>query len=648
MHVGDAQGSSSPQVIGIAQDSSGSIWYATPQGLDRYREQRVIAHYNAANTPLLTDARVTTATKDQKGRLWFGTHRGLALYTDPGFVRFSTSVGLAHPRLICSLAGPQDAMWFGTWGGLSLYQNRRFVSVANETLPRAPVSALHLDSSGALWIGYLGGDLWRYEAGTAVPVGGPQGWSDLDIQIFFQDREENLWIGTRNYGLLHYDPQEDLLIRAALPASSVLSLYQDQSGAIWAGTAEGLFRREDRSWTLLGPTNLANKPIHLLYPDLPNNLWIGTWGNGLWHLRQPGIRPIPSLANRRINAIQKDSQERIWASTDQGLFWKQTTAWQKYPLPADLGELGTLLEDDRARLWIATQRRGLLRLDRDRLVHFNPHHRLPEARIHTLESAPDGTLWLGTGAGLVAFDGEQFTPFERPAAAVYALKAMASGDLWIGTEAGLALRRNGQIIQAVMPGELPAPAIRTLALTADQTLWLGTRAGLVRIIDGQIEVLTRKHGLPHDNIRALALDGKERLWVATSGGLAVLEQGRFTVFTTADGLTNNLLFSLLVDRSGGVWVGSLAGGAVRYDGRRFLRLTTREGLPSNTVRRIFQDGDGHIWLATDKGLSRYHRDAIPPMSRRRGWVIPLASLLIGAAAAMLLIQWRRKSTDPGV
>ncbi|NKB69604.1 MAG: hypothetical protein GKR89_21245 [Candidatus Latescibacteria bacterium] len=648
MHLGESQGLSSPQVTDLAQDSSGTIWCATPQGLDQYRQQRFKAHYNSSNTALLADDRLTTASKDLSGRLWFGTHRGVALYTDPGFVRFGPSAGLAHRRLICALAASPDGMWFGTWGGISLYQNHRFVAVAQDILPQAPVNALYRDSHGALWIGYLGGGLWRYTAGKAVPVGRQQGKDKLEVQSFLQDRADALWIGTSNNGLVRYDAQSAALHPTDFPASAALSLYQDPSGPLWVGSNKGLFNYTTEVWHSRGPPSIARAPIHLLHSSPPGQLWIGTWGNGLWHKREDKIEPVALLANRRINAVQADSQGRLWTSTDQGLFWKGPAEWQKYPLPDHLGELGTLLEDDRNRLWIATQRRGLVRLDRDDLVHFSPRHRLPEAQIHTLVPTADGLLWLGTAAGLVSFDGEQFIPHTRPAAAVYALEATPSGDLWIGTETGLFLRRNGQISQVLKADQLPAPAIRTLALAADQSLWLGTRAGLGHLIDGQLEILTNKQGLPHENIRDLALDGEGRLWIATSGGLALLDKGRFTVFTTANGLTNNLLFSLLIDRAGGIWVGSLAGGAVRYDGQRFYHLTTREGLPSNTVRRIFQDRDGHIWLATDKGLSRYHRNAIPPLPRRREWVLPLAGLLIGGASALLVAQWRQRKNDSGL
>jgi len=261
-----------------------------------------------------------------------------------------------------------------------------------------------------------------------------------------------------------------------------------------------------------------------------------------------------------------------------------------------------------------------LRFSHGRFSHFHPAHHLPPAAINTQLVASDGTLWLGTGAGLVAFDGEQFRPFGRenglPHVQVHSLAPAGPGELWIGTGGGLAQLRDGGISTVLPDSLLPAPAILALATAADGGLWLGTSAGLVHYLEGHLRVFTRADGLPHDHVHALVEDDDERLWIATSGGLALLEGERFTSFTKDDGLTTNLLYTLRFDRDGGLWIGTIGGGAMRYDGERFLRLTSREGLLSNIVRRIIQDREGHMWLATDKGLTRFHRDDIPPMPRR--------------------------------
>src|SRR5437764_2178188 len=65
---------------------------------------------------------------------------------------------------------------------------------------------------------------------------------------------------------------------------------------------------------------------------------------------------------------------------------------------------------------------------------------LPQGNVRTIIQNPDGTLLIGTGGGMVAFDGLRFTPVsvdqqdEAANEPVNALLYSHAGDLWIGTD----------------------------------------------------------------------------------------------------------------------------------------------------------------------------------------------------------------------
>src|ERR1700761_9645542 len=73
--------------------------------------------------------------------------------------------------------------------------------------------------------------------------------------------------------------------------------------------------------------------------------------------------------------------------------------------------------------------------------------------VLALAQAKDGTLWIGSEAGLVNFDGRTFTPFKAapgepglPFAAVYSVLVDKDGALWVGTlYAGVAHIANGHV-----------------------------------------------------------------------------------------------------------------------------------------------------------------------------------------------------------
>src|SRR5277367_860661 len=58
---------------------------------------------------------------------------------------------------------------------------------------------------------------------------------------------------------------------------------------------------------------------------------------------------------------------------------------------------------------------------------------------NVIAQTKDGYIWIGTGSGLVKYDGVHFSPWSDPAskslsgAAVYALRTSSDGTLWIGT-----------------------------------------------------------------------------------------------------------------------------------------------------------------------------------------------------------------------
>jgi ligand-binding sensor domain-containing protein len=99
--------------------------------------------------------------------------------------------------------------------------------------------------------------------------------------------------------------------------------------------------------------------------------------------------------------------------------------------------------------------------------------------ITAMAQTADGYLWLGTGNGLMRFDGMRFpewSPVSGPALpsmTIGWLRPAAVGGLWVGTKQGLCRIDRGRVIRYPAAEKLPCPVIApTMIEDRSGSLWL--------------------------------------------------------------------------------------------------------------------------------------------------------------------------------
>ena len=82
-------------------------------------------------------------------------------------------------------------------------------------------------------------------------------------------------------------------------------------------------------------------------------------------------------------------------------------------------------------IWIGTQNE-LLRFDGVRLARWIPPagRELPESRIWTLLGSRDGSLWIGTDAGLSHLNNRELVTFPDPVGHVNSIIEKSNGEIW--------------------------------------------------------------------------------------------------------------------------------------------------------------------------------------------------------------------------
>jgi hypothetical protein len=145
--------------------------------------------------------------------------------------------------------------------------------------------------------------------------------------------------------------------------------------------------------------------------------------------------------------------------------------------------------------------------------------------INTIGQTSDGYLWLGTGFGLLRFDGVRFVEWQPrkgdslPRLPIQKVLGTRDGSLWIGGIGGFARLKDGNIKHY---SELDGVTIFAILEDRSGTIWVGglrrPNARLCSIKDDQVHC-DGNDGKFGESVRSLYEDKAGNLWVGSSTGL---------------------------------------------------------------------------------------------------------------------------------
>jgi len=317
--------------------------------------------------------------------------------------------------------------------------------------------------------------------------------------------------------------------------------------------------------------------------DRYQRMWLATWGGGA------------ASANLRTEAIDR-LPFGPWIEEIHALVWSETGLWvggrNRQNRPGGITHWNW--EEDS---WETVE------------AQYNP--RLRSDRVTAMDGAGRYT-WMGTDAGLVAFD-EQRRDWRSWSVRdnlwsdeIHHL-TLGEAGLWIATESGLNLMDTSSFsIRQIRDTRLIHRRIwRVEADGAD--LWAGTQQGLYHLdgTTGTWSHIPRPVGMQYLEVTALSVFGNQ-LWVGTDGGVMMLDKSTkvWTTYPAKHFPTQGFIHTLLADEER-VWVGSSEGLLTYFkDENRWRLFTVEDGLPDNRVFSILLDGD-YLWLGTGRGLTRF-------------------------------------------
>ncbi|HTQ66454.1 MAG TPA: two-component regulator propeller domain-containing protein [Puia sp.] len=335
--------------------------------------------------------------------------------------------------------------WVGTQGdGLHIMDRKKgtferltYDPAHPEKLSRPPIAKgdewdhitfIKEDGAGAIWIGTYHQGLVRYDPITKEishyigEKSRPKGFSDSTSWCAYTSREGVLWVGTENETKLFYvDPLQNSFSMVDMDAD-VHSFYEDSAGVLWM-TADGMGllridpNKKDRKFFKHDPSNpfsLSDNRVTRMEPAENGMLWVGSW-NGL-NLFDPKTGKCTRYlytdnlkgdwTGTAVFSLYKNKDKELYIGTSDGLYVMnlQTRSLTRYLADKinskDFGNnnfIGIVM-DKFGNLWATRfNKTGLLLLDR-KTGNFKQF--LDEMNIYGMTPDPDGTIWLGTSAGL--------------------------------------------------------------------------------------------------------------------------------------------------------------------------------------------------------------------------------------------------------
>jgi signal transduction histidine kinase/ligand-binding sensor domain-containing protein len=507
----------------IFQTRDGYVWIATEGGIARFNgiDFKV---FNHDNTPAFTSDDICCFTQDSAGSLWIGTADGLLRYTASTFRRYSSADGLPSGRIASITAGSNGSLLILSDNALTGFDGGRFspLSLPASATPTAMAQA----DDGSVWIASTSG-IFQYREGyiRSESISPTPQVADIEGIGFLPNH--GLWLRTTNsLILLQNGNQRTLRAGYDIPATRIQSVLADSRGDLWIGTNKGLFVLDKTSNRPQIQSALGSSSVLSISQDREGDLWIGTETGGLDILRHQNFRTIPDLSDHVITAITQTSGGAMWIGTNgDGLDRWQSGKIQHFSTRTGLQSeiILALAPGTDDSVWVGTPD-GLNHIVDTRVVEtYTSADGLPDDLIRSLLTGDDGSLWIGTRRGLAQWKNNKFITFTRASGLNSDLIGTllqshfpnSPHDLWIGTLNGLSRLRDGKITTFTAKDGLSGDTITSLAEDPHGTLWIGTKGDGLSSLSSTGFTSLHRHDLPQD-IESILEDDRGDLWLSST------------------------------------------------------------------------------------------------------------------------------------
>lgn len=572
VNYGADDGLPQEDIFSIFQDQKGYLWFGTNSGAVRYngREMVVLNHDHG-----LPGNSVRDIKQDSQGNMYFATTSGIAKCTGDTIAE-TLLEGITFSKVYID---SKNKRWFLGDDGIYLEEPDGTIRFINAEFPELPDIIHHITEqveTGHLLLATKRG-VFMYDSENEQIIQ----LSSSDSYSLFIDANDSIWISTRDGLSIAYLP--DLLLnkqdavfrnlndRLHFPVNIISNISTNKFGSVWLVTDSRIMQMtssDEEPIIYEQEIGIKNNKILSFLIDQEDNLWIGFSG-GLQRLtNRKGLRNFfPGTINSYIYAVFQDNYQRMWITSDNGVFYFAEDQLINFTPETGAGNTkftGTLLPNkniilanneglyevnskdlqvvrhapfnqishnfekifvtSRGEIFLLTGINGVIYYFSD--FYAQPvqlKNRFTANIFHLIEL--DGKIIGGNSTGFVSFNGSEFELLHESDCNIWSL--YHEGDeIWVGTDCGIGLVRNKRFDQMEISSFDREMVMKSILPAKNRNfLWVGTNKGFSYFNTNSQDfefTINTKDGLSGDEITpgGLFMDQNGLLWVGTYHGIS--------------------------------------------------------------------------------------------------------------------------------
>lgn len=641
--IGVEDGLSNNNVVSIAQDRDGFMWFCTKDGLNRFDGSTFsIFKTSDSDTNTISSNVLNYVYADRfEDLVWIATEKnGIDAYNyktnvfthygyEYGNTRSLSADGVTHIS-----SDSRGNLWLATYqGGIEYFDKKTKVFTHyNQSTIKGLGSdfnwTLMVENDETIYAGHVhhGFSIINLKTKTAVNFKhdpkDPSSLCDNTVTCIFRDSRNNVWIGTRN-GLSLFDPDTYQIKNfknipdntSSLSNNFIQKVIETKDNKLWIGTEGGgvnildlgnfsketdpvkvAFEHIQASYTSDG---LSSPSVQCLKQDNFGNIWIGGLGGGINFVpnREPFFNTIsylPIIGN--TNSLN--------AKTVPGLCL-----------------------DSENKLWVANGPGGIIIYDKGKKINQieNIDDKTGIKYIFSVLKDNDNHIWVGTDKGFIYVYNEQTRRFTALSCfdnltnvTIYNIFEDSKKNMWFSTDYGLyVFNRITQKCKTYTTdnSELSDNVIRAVSEDASGNIWVGTLIGGLCVFNENFKLIFN-YGTIYDfySVHNIYRDSKDRMWIASQNDLFIFNNytnDSVTRIGKNDGLIETNIRSIMEGRSPDeVWISTTNGiSHIDLKNKNVSNFSVSDNIAMGDYLggAVTKSDDGTLYFGSQNGITWFNQ-----------------------------------------